>query len=68
MSFQAKYPGICGFCGERFSEGAEIRSTEDDGWVHAPTCPDPEDEPDLVTAGHGGRCPDCNLHHRGECF
>lgn len=66
MSFTARYPGVCGHCGERYPEGTEIRSTEDDGWVHAPRCPDPEGDPDLTT--HVSRCPDCNLHHRGECF
>ncbi|AMQ67034.1 hypothetical protein [Mycolicibacterium mageritense] len=69
-TFQARYPGVCGNCGERFPEGTDIRASEHDGWVHAPTCPVPdgEDEPDLSTEGHGHLCPYCNTYHRGECW
>lgn len=66
MSFQANYSGICRSCGEYYSEGAEIRSTEDDGWVHAPTCPEPIDfdEPQR----NERRCPECFTIHAGECL
>lgn len=66
MSFEAKHPGVCGFCGEFFPAGTELRANEDDGWVHSPTCPEPvdDDEPQR----NERKCPDCFTIHAGECL
>lgn len=67
--FQARYPGVCGLCGEKYPAGTTIRSSMDDGYVHAPVCPDPEGDDDPTSTDRwAGRCPDCNIHHRGECY
>lgn len=52
--FQARYPGVCGHCGEKYPAGTTIRSSMDNGYVHAPVCPDPEGDDD-PTSTDGGR-------------
>ncbi|UVK63945.1 hypothetical protein SEA_BUTTON_51 [Gordonia phage Button] len=55
----------CNQCKEDILPAEEIVRDTHGRWVHS-ACPD---EPIVSDPkAFGGLCPDCHLHHRGECF
>lgn len=51
---EARHPGVCGECEERFQVGTKLRRNEEDtAWVHD-ACPDSFDGIDLSNV-----CPEC---------
>lgn len=69
MSFEARYHGECGFCGEEM-KGTMCSFAADDVLVHT-DCLVPYAtgvDPAARTGRNERRCPDCFQIHAGECL
>ena len=65
MTFDAKYHGTCGDCGDRIEPGDQIGYDDTDTIV----CADCLRDDHRATTGYDLTvCPDCNCIHEGECW
>lgn len=67
MTFNAKYPGRCGDCGERFDVGDFIKYNGPGLLVHSDCEWAAVTMDDFTLGPRETICPDCYTIHAGEC-
>ena len=64
-TFEARYPGTCPDCGDRFGVGDQVGYDSSDDLVCADCL---RDDHRTTTGYHLTVCPDCHCIHEGECW
>lgn len=66
MAISAQFAGYCAACESRIEVGDAIESNDEGKWVHVECVP--KELTYTPVSDTSPLCPDCFMHHRGECL